>query len=101
MKGLGAILCVINIGNRAFEYCLNLTSVEIGENVKTIETYAFKDCSSIEEIYIPVSVTTLTECFYGCSSLEKITVDPNNPNYKDVDGVVYNKNMTVSVTFVT
>ena len=34
------------------------------------------------------------KAFYSCWALQNIEVDENNPNYCDVDGVLYNKDMT-------
>ena len=34
------------------------------------------------------------KAFYSCWALENIEVDENNPNYCDVDGVLYNKDKT-------
>ncbi len=35
-----------------------------------------------------------TKSFYSCWALQNIEVDENNPNYCDVDGVLYNKDKT-------
>ena len=35
-----------------------------------------------------------TKAFYSCRALQNIEVDENNPNYCDVDGVLYNKDKT-------
>ncbi len=35
-----------------------------------------------------------TKAFYSCWALQSIEVDENNPNYCDVDGVLYNKDKT-------
>ena len=35
-----------------------------------------------------------TKAFYSCWALQNIEVDENNPNYCDVDGVLYNKDKT-------
>ena len=35
-----------------------------------------------------------TKAFYSCWALQNIEVDENNPNYCDIDGVLYNKDKT-------
>lgn len=50
------------------------------------------NCSKLEKITIPKSVTSLSYSeFSGCNSLKEVIVDENNPNYKSVDGVLYSK----------
>lgn len=46
-----------------------------GLPVRTIASNAFKDCSSLEILYVPSSVTTIEKgAFAGCYSLKKITL---------------------------
>ncbi len=57
----------------AFSYCSRLTSVTIGNGVKSIGYMAFEGCTSLERVTIPDSVTSIGDgAFYGCTSLEKI-----------------------------
>ena len=48
---------VISIGFHAFYYCTSLTSVEIGDNVTTIDSEAFAKCTSLTSVVIGDSVT--------------------------------------------
>ena len=58
-----------------FKYCSNLATVNIGDNVNIIPSYAFANCSELTSITIPDSVTSIGEsAFSGCSSLESITI---------------------------
>ncbi len=40
-----------------------------------------------------------TKAFYSCWDLQNIEVDENNPNYCDVDGVLYNKDKTAVLCY--
>ncbi len=40
-----------------------------------------------------------TKAFYSCWALQNIEVDENNPNYCDVDGVLYNKDKTAILCY--
>lgn len=83
---------VIEIGWGAFYDCMFLETVIFGSNLDIIENEAFGECVSIVEIDIPSSVTVIgSGAFWGCSALESIYVDVDNVNYKDIDGVLYNK----------
>ena len=78
---------VTSIGERAFEGCTSLTSVEIGDSVTSIGFYAFGDCSSLTSVVIPNSVTSIgATAFYGCDNLQynekdnlKYLGNSNNP----------------------
>ncbi|HOQ25327.1 MAG TPA: leucine-rich repeat protein [Methanomassiliicoccaceae archaeon] len=86
---------VTSIGEEAFSYCYSLTSVDIPDGVSYIGDYAFSDCHSLPSIDIPASVTSIGKgAFAWCPSLTSITVDPANPNYASIAGVLYNKDQT-------
>ena len=69
---------VTNIGEGAFCYCRNLTSITIPNTVESIGKGAFAYCSSLVSITIPNSVTSIgISVFYDCSSLTSITI-PNS-----------------------
>ena len=71
-----------SIGEQAFYYCSNLTSVVIPESVKTIGNRAFYVCSGLKSLHIPASVTSIEDrAFAYCSGLETIKVDENNQYY--------------------
>ena len=69
---------VTQIGNEAFKYCSNLTSVTIPDSVTEIGVNAFWDCSSLTNITIPDSVASIGKgAFCGCKSLTSITIPDN------------------------
>lgn len=69
---------VKTIGNAAFGSCVNLTSVIIPSSVTTIGPLAFEYCSSLTYVSIPSSVTTIGgKAFYFCTSLSSINL-PNS-----------------------
>ena len=85
---------VTDINESAFSNCSSLTSVEIPNSVISIGDGAFEGCSGLVSVTIPNSVTSLDNAFNGCTSLTSIFVDENNPNYCDIDGVLFNKEMS-------
>ena len=68
---------VTAIEEKAFESCVNLTTVTIPDatSLTTIGYGAFYWCNSLQSINIPSSVTTIGEFTFGeCESLESITL---------------------------
>ena len=64
---------VTSIGDRAFDHCTNLESINIPESVKNIGDYAFWVCTSLKSIEIPKSVTEIGySTFAHCTSLESV-----------------------------
>ncbi len=89
---------VTSIGNYAFCYCTNLTSVTIGNSVTSIGDYAFYGCSKLTAVTIGSGVTSIGDnAFAYCESLTSINVDVNNQYYTCIDGVLFNKAVTVLI----
>ena len=85
---------VTKIGNDAFFSCYSLNPVIIEENsqLDTIGNSAFHNCHALADFHIPAGVTSIgRSLFENCLKLESITVDPKNPDYKAVDGVLFSK----------
>jgi uncharacterized repeat protein (TIGR02543 family) len=82
----------------AFQGYSRMTSVTIPDSVTGISKMAFYGCSGLTSVAIPSSVTSIVdEAFYNCTGLTEILVNVNNSNYASVDGVLYNKGITVLI----
>ena len=69
---------VTSIGNYAFYYCSQLSSVTIGNSVTSIGNYAFYCCSQLSSVTIGNSITSIGDnAFWGCTDLTEITI-PNS-----------------------
>ena len=77
---------VIAVGDKAFQYCFNLTSVTLPSSITYIGEWAFMGCSRLASITIPRDVTSFGELpFGGCSSLTSITVEEGNKVFDSRD----------------
>ena len=84
---------ITTIGSSAFDGCTGLTTLSIPNSVTTIADAAFWWCASLTQINIPSTVTSIgIAVFSACSGL--ITVNPANPNYSSLSGVLFDKSKT-------
>ncbi len=75
-----------------FQSCKNLKEIILQDGLEEIGSHAFENCEKLETVTIPKSVTKIgSGVFTGCLSLREINVDPENPAYSSVDGVLFTK----------
>lgn len=82
----------------------NIPYFEITEDtskpVTSIKEYAINGDGYIKTIYIGENVLDIDgKAFYSCWALQRIIVDKNNPNYCDIDGVLYTKDKKTVVCY--
>jgi len=78
-------------GGKSGTYILPSSVTNVGDG-------AFGHCSGLTSITIPKSVTSIEEvAFSACHSLTGIQVDEQNPSYRSVDGVLFNKSQTTLI----
>lgn len=91
-----------SIGQFAFNSCEKIETVDFSGTtvLRSINDGAFLSCSSIKNVEIPACVESLGARVFGqCKSLETINIDPSNPNYTTVDGVLYDKKMETLIQY--
>lgn len=87
---------VLRIGDSAFGRCALLREIMIPNGVKVIGNAAFAGCHSLTNATIPETVSFIgIQPFHSCTLLDWIAVDPLNPVYCSVEGVLFNKSQTV------
>ena len=103
---------VKSIDNRAFINCTELTEVIIPNTVTSIGEYAFWNCKKLKKLHIPKSVTSIPfytsgygtheHYFYGCDSLEEISVEEGNACFSSMNNcnaiISYRKTIPQNVT---
>ena len=60
---------LVTIGDDAFDECMGLYSVEFGANSKLESISGAFNYTGIQQIFIPASVTDISDAFVGCSKL--------------------------------
>ena len=105
-----------------FSGCTNLVNVNLPDTIKTIEESAFSGCQSLKNVYLPNKLQTIkNNVFFNCNSIETLyfgdslssiypgafamskikeyVVSDNNPYFKSIDGVIFNKEVTKLITY--
>lgn len=112
---------VVSIGNTAFAYCDQLTTLTLPASVREVGQQAFRDCARLRELTLVGNDDGLTfgdsvfqncvvlntinfsasvgefafhSVFDGCDNLISINVDPANQTYSSDDGILFNKDRT-------
>ena len=84
------------IGQAAFGGCAGLTSLVLGKGVEFIDRSAFSGCSSLTSVEIPGSVTLIDDyAFYDCSSLTSVVLENGIPGIRS--NVFQNCNSLTSI----
>ena len=87
---------VQSIGRAAFSTCSALTTATIPDSVTSLGDYTFELCSSLSSAEIPMNLTSMgLTPFWECTSLGAIEVNPGNPAFSSIDGILYNKDASV------
>lgn len=71
-----------------------------GKSVTAIAEGAFAGNTTIKTISLPESINSIGEgAFAGCTALTQINVNSSNAHFASLEGVLYNKALTVLVAF--
>ena len=91
---------VRKIAGLAFASNYFLMEVMLGDHLEEVGSYAFARCASLSFMSLPAQTTRLgASPFHDCTMLLEIEVDPNNPCYSSIDGVLYNKEQTQLIQY--
>ena len=83
----GVIYTVTGIGEEAFHYCNNLTSITIGNNVTSIGRQAFMKCTSLTSVSLPNGLLSIGySAFDDCYALASINL-PSTITF--IDGAAF------------
>ena len=91
---------VTSIEDSAFSDCRRLTGIVIPDSVTRIGNSAFSECENLVSVVIPVSVNSIgSSPFSDCPMLVEIIVEPANPTYSSIAGVLFDKNQQTLIQY--
>jgi len=77
-----------------------VVSLVLPSSIASLARDAFLDCKSLTSIHLPSKVSDIGQnALSGCTAMTSITVDENNKNFCDIDGVLFSKDKTQLVQF--
>lgn len=88
-----------SIGAYAFFNFSLIPSITLPEGIKTIGDCAFEQCNSLTSFHIPSSAISVGRGPVSGEKLVRITVDEANPNYTAIDGVLFDKEKTIIISY--
>ena len=92
-------LPVTTIGDKAFSSCWQMNSVALPDSVTTIKMQAFH-YTGLTNVMLGSNVTSLGFDVFGANySLLAINVQPDNPAFSSVSGVLFDKDQTVLLQY--
>ena len=95
----GVNFIVTSIGDYAFAYCTELTSVTM-PNVSSIGNQAFLLCTRLTSVTMPNVASIEEGAFEECTSLTEIIVDSENEKYYADDKILFEKETNTLVRFL-
>lgn len=79
---------VQRLGDMAFGFCQNITSVSLPEGLTSIGSFAFNCCSRVNNVVIPSTVSSIGICpFSYCPQLTNLSIASGNSHYV-MDGLM-------------
>lgn len=91
---------LLTIGDLAFEACWALPQVALPGGVTSLGQGAFLMCNGLTQIHLPASVASLSSRALGnCALLSAISVDPLNPNFVSVNGVLFDHSQSTLIQY--
>ena len=80
------------IAPSAFLNACFLRNINLPVRLREIGSTAFFGCKSLKSVHIPQSTTDIGPMnFLGCDSLKRFTVDKENPCFRAIRGILFNR----------
>lgn len=81
---------LLSIGDRAFRFCMDLTSINLPAGLQSIGEEAFFDCQELAIGNLPDSLQSIGGgAFSFCPAISSVSISPDHPVFTFIDGVLF------------
>lgn len=93
-----------SLGRGAFFGCRKLKELKLPKSLERLEGDVFYDCRSLKSLYFHENLKEIDGRgefgnFVECKKLKAIKVSPDNKNFCDIDGVLFDKEVKTLIAF--
>ena len=85
---------VKKIGQYFLYHSVELEEVNLPDSVEEIDGCCFVDCKKLKKIKLPASLSKIGLVSFSYCPQLKLELDPKNPYFRMIDGVLYNHDVT-------
>ena len=82
-----------------FNGCEQLSEISLPDSVEVIGDYAFSYCRKLKTMFIPRNVRYIGSGAFAQTGIQQFEIDPCNPFFTVVDGVIFSKDLKTLVAF--
>lgn len=94
----GITYTITGIGKQAFYMCEGIIGINLPNTLQTIGDKSFLGCHNLTSVKLPSLVRKIGKwAFMSCARMERIDVDEKNQNFCSVDGVLFNKDVSILI----
>lgn len=79
--------------------CDELSDITLPDSVEEIGDYAFSYCRKLTHLFIPRKVRRIGAAAFSQAGIQNFEMDPANPYFTIIDGVIFRKDRKILVTF--
>ena len=91
---------VTHVADNSFYGAKWLEEITITDNVTTLSSHAFSDCTQLSDVHIGAGVQNVElYAFGGFTKVERYTISQENPYYSSLNGVWFNKDQTKLIMY--
>ena len=91
---------VTHVADDSFYGAKWLKEITITDNVTTLGSYAFSDCTQLSDVHIGAGVQNIgLNAFGGFTNVERYTISQENPYYSSLNGVWFDKDQTKLIMY--
>ena len=91
---------IVAIGDGALSKNASFTKITIPNTIELIGRGAFAECSALETIIISDNVRYIGKApFAACKSLNSIQVSPQNSEFRDINGILFDKQISTLIQY--